>query len=237
MKNSLLLKRNSKTHYSYADKFNIIMMGEEKVGKTDILKALSKNRFNNFKSIYLDNDYQKMPNLTLQKENLNQDNIIEKIALEYNSEEKNYLIKIWNYSYVSNIDLINDFMKKADAFIIVYSILDKNSFNNIEKWIMEAKNKTSSKNIKFFILGNNCEEINERQVGIDEVKQLGEKENYKVFEISTSNMKEFEDSFNEIFNDIIKTEYSESDYSELSTDDNNNGKKLCCCCRKKCIIF
>ena len=37
MKNSLLLKRNSKKNYSYADKFNIIMMGEEKVGKTDIL--------------------------------------------------------------------------------------------------------------------------------------------------------------------------------------------------------
>ena len=67
----------------------------------------------------------------LMRENLNQDNIIEKIALEYTSEEKNYLIKIWNYCYISNIDLINDFMKKADAFIIVYSVLDKNSFNNI----------------------------------------------------------------------------------------------------------
>ena len=50
-------------------------------------------------------------------------------------------------------------------------------------------------------------------------------------------MKEFEDSFIEIFNDIIKTEYSESDYSELSTDDDNNGKRLCCCCRKNCAIF
>ena len=237
MKNPLLLKRKSKNHYSYADKFNIIMMGEEKVGKTDILKALSKNNFYNFKSIYLDNDYQKMPNLTLQRENLNQDNIIEKIALEYNSEEKNYLIKIWNYCYITNIDLINDFMNKADAFIIVYSVLDKKSFNNLEKWITEAKNKTSSKNIKFFIIGNNCEEINERQVGIDEVKQFVEKDNYKFFEISTLNMKEFEDSFIEIFNDIIKTEYSESDYSELSTDNDNNGKRLCCCCRKNCAIF
>ena len=178
-----------------------------------------------------------MPNLALQRENLNQGNIIEKIALEYTSEEKNYLIKIWNYCYITNIDLINDFMNKADAFIIVYSVLDKKSFNNIEKWITEAKNKTSSKNIKFFIIGNNCEEINERQVGIDEVKQLVEKDNYKFFEISILNMKEFEDSFNEIFNDIIKTEYSESDYSELSTDHDNNGKRLCCCCRKNCAIF
>ena len=127
--------------------------------------------------------------------------------------------------------------EKADAFIIVYSVLDKNSFNNIEKWITEAKNKTSSQHIKFFIIGNNCEEINDRQVGIDEIKQLVEKDNYKFFEISLLNMKEFEDTFNEIFNDIIKTEYSESDYSELSTDDDNKGTKLCCCCRKKCVIF
>ena len=59
MKNSLLLKRNSKNYCSFADKFNIIMMGEAKVGKTDILKALSKNRFYNFKSIYIDNNYRK----------------------------------------------------------------------------------------------------------------------------------------------------------------------------------
>ena len=50
-------------------------------------------------------------------------------------------------------------MHKADAFIIVYSIIDKKSFNNLQNWINEAKNKTSSKKIKFFIVGNKSDKI------------------------------------------------------------------------------
>lgn len=236
MKNPLLFKKepNNKNHAIYTDKFNIIMMGEEGVGKTDILKELSKNKYEKFSNIYLNNG--QIPNEDLKKENINQ-NIIEKIALEYISEDKNYLIKIWNYCYISDTRLINDFMNKADAFIIVYSVVDKKSFNNLDRWITEAKRKTNSKNIKFFIIGNNCDEINERQVGIDEIRQFVEKDNYKFFEISSINQKDLEDSFNEIFLDIINTVYSESGYSELSGDDENGKNKKCCCCCKKCSIF
>ena len=233
MKDSPLLIKDakSKKYTSYTDKFNIIMMGEEGVGKTDILKQLSKKKFDKFNNIFLDNEYENNTNLLQQ--NGKQD-ILEKISLEYTSEDKYYLIKIWNYCYISDIQLINDFMKKADAFIIVYSVIDKKSFNNLEKWITEAKNKTTSKNIQFFIIGNNCEKINERQVGIDEIKQFVEKDNYKFFEISSINKKDLEDAFNEIFSDIIYMVYSYSDISDLDEDKKN---KKCCDCLEKCNIF
>ena len=225
MKESLLLKKDIKVknYASFTDKFNIIMMGEKGVGKTDILKELSKKKFSNFKTIYLEND----------NENINED-IVKKISLEFTSDDKNYLIKMWNYCYISDPQLINDFMKKADAFIIVYSIIDKNSFNFLDRWITEAKNKTTSKNIQFFIIGNNCDDINERQVGIDEIKQFVEKDNYKFFEISLKKKKIFEQSFNEIFSDVINMVYSDSDFSEM--EDGKN-KKCCSCCKKYCLIF
>ena len=233
MKDSPLLNKvvKSKNYASYTDKFNIIMMGDEGVGKTDILKNLSKKKYNKFKNIYIDDNNEK--NSHLIKQNINQD-ILEKISLEFNSEDKIFLIKIWNYCYISDTQLINDFMKKADAFIIVYSVKDKKSFNNIERWITEAKNKTSSKKIQFFIIGNNCDEINERQVGIDEIKQFVEKDNYKFFEISSTNKEDLEESFNEIFSDVINTVYSDSDFSELEVERKN---KRCCECCKKCFIF
>ena len=233
MKDSPLLNKvvKSKNYASYTDKFNIIMMGDEGVGKTDILKNLSKKKYNKFKNIYI--DYNNEKNSHLIKQNINQD-ILEKISLEFNSEDKIFLIKIWNYCYISDTQLINDFMKKADAFIIVYSVKDKKSFNNIERWITEAKNKTSSKKIQFFIIGNNCDEINERQVGIDEIKQFVEKDNYKFFEISSTNKEDLEESFNEIFSDVINTVYSDSDFSELEVERKN---KRCCDCCKKCFIF
>ena len=138
MDESPLLKKEvkNKNYPSYYDKFNIIMMGEPGVGKTELLKNISLNKNDKFKIINQDNDYN-------QNTNFNTNNIIERISLEFLSEEKEFLIKIWNYCYISDTRLINDFMRKADAFIIVYSILDKNSFNNVEKWINEAKNKTS----------------------------------------------------------------------------------------------
>ncbi len=229
---SPLLPRKETIRTAYTDKFNIIMMGEKCVGKTDILKELSKNKYYKFRSIYLNNE--QITNQFTKNFNQNQ-NVIEKIALEYISENKYYLIKIWNYCYISDIQLINDFMKKADAFIIVYSVIDKKSFNNLERWITEAKNKTSSKKIQFFIIGNNCEKINERQVGVDEIKQFVEKDNYKFFEISSSfHKKDLEESFNEIFSDVINTTYSESDYSEFEVDRKN---KKCCDCFKNCFIF
>ena len=233
MKDTPLLNKvvKSKNYASYTDKFNIIMMGDEGVGKTDILKNLSKKKYNKFKNIYIDDNNEK--NSHLIKQNINQD-ILEKISLEFNSEDKIFLIKIWNYCYISDTQLINDFMKKADAFIIVYSVKDKKSFNNIERWITEAKNKTSSKKIQFFIIGNNCDEINERQVGIDEIKQFVEKDNYKFFEISSTNKEDLEESFNEIFSDVINTVYSDSDFSELEVERKN---KRCCECCKKCFIF
>ena len=138
MEKSHLLKNDGKNinYASYNDKFNIIIMGQPGVGKTEILKNLTKNNIRKFKAINLDNDQKININSGFDTNNKN----IEHISLEFISEEKEYLIKIWNYCYISDTRLINDFMHKADAFIIVYSIIDKNSFNNIENWINEARN-------------------------------------------------------------------------------------------------
>ena len=214
----------------YTDKFNIIIMGERGVGKTELLKNLSKINSSKFKIITPENDNQ------TNKFNEN-NNIIERISLEFTSEEKEYLIKIWNYCYISDTRLINDFMHKADAFIIVYSIIDKNSFNNINSWIIETKNKTSSKKIKFYIIGNKSDKINERQVGVDELRQFCEKENFKFFEISSLNNIDLEECFNDIFLEIININYTDTEYSQLSSGEENKNKKICSCCKKYCNIF
>ena len=215
---------------TYTDKFNIIIMGERGVGKTEILKNLSKINSSKFKIITPEN-------VNITNEFNDNNNIIEGISLEFTSEEKEYLIKIWNYCYISDTRLINDFMHKADAFIIVYSIIDKNSFNNIQKWINEAKNKTSFKKIKFFIIGNKSDIINGRQVGVDEIRQFCEKDNLKFYEISSMNNNDLEECFTDIFLDIININYTDTEYSQLSSVEEKKNKKCCSCLKKSCIIF
>ncbi len=232
MEKSHLLKNQEENIncLTYTDKFNIIIMVERGVGKTELIKNLSKINRSKFKIITPENDNQ------TNKFNEN-NNIIERISLEFTSEEKEYLIKIWNYCYISDTRLINDFMHKADAFIIVYSIIDKNSFNNINSWIIETKNKTSSKKIKFYIIGNKSDKINERQVGVDELRQFCEKENFKFFEISSLNNTDLEECFNDIFLEIININYTDTEYSQLSSGEENKNKKICSCCKKYCNIF
>ena len=215
---------------TYTDKFNIIIMGERGVGKTEILKNLSKIKSSKFKIITPEN-------VNITNEFNDNNNIIEGISLEFTSEEKEYLIKIWNYCYISDTRLINDFMHKADAFIIVYSIIDKNSFNNIQNWIKEAKNKTSSKKIKIYIIGNKSDQINERQVGVDELRQFCEKDNFKFFEISSINNIDITECFNDIFFEIININYTDTEYSQLSSVEENKNKRCCSCCKKYCTIF
>ena len=235
MEKSHLLKNDGKNinYASYNDKFNIIIMGQPGVGKTEILKNLTKNNIRKFKAINLDNDQKININSGFDTNNKN----IENISLEFISEEKEYLIKIWNYCYISDTRLINDFMHKADAFIIVYSIIDKNSFNNIENWINEARNKTSSKKIKIFIIGNKSDQINNRQVGLDEIRQFCEKDNFKFFEISSIKNHDLEECFFDIFLDIININYTDTEYSQLSSVEENKSKKCCSCCKKFCTIF
>ena len=215
---------------TYTDKFNIIIMGERGVGKTEILKNLSKINSSKFKIITPEN-------VNITNEFNDNNNIIEGISLEFTSEEKEYLIKIWNYCYISDTRLINDFMHKADAFIIVYSIIDKNSFNNIQNWIKEAKNKTSSKKIKIYIIGNKSDQINERQVGVDELRQFCEKDNFKFFEISSINNIDITECFNDIFFEIININYTDTEYSQLSSVEENKNKRCCSCWKKYCNIF
>ena len=232
MEKSHLLKNQEEniTCLTYTDKFNIIIMGERGVGKTELLKNLSKINSSKFKIITPEN-------VNITNDFNDNNNIIEGISLEFTSEEKEYLIKIWNYCYISDTRLINDFMHKADAFIIVYSIIDKSSFNNINSWIIETKNKTSSKKIKFYIIGNKSDKINERQVGVDELRQFCEKENFKFFEISSLNNIDLEECFNDIFLEIININYTDTEYSQLSSGEENKNKKICSCCKKYCNIF
>ena len=230
MEKSHLLKNEGKNIdcSTYTDKFNIIIMGERGVGKSELLKNLSKNQSTKFKILTQENAH---------KSSEFNNNVIEKISLEFTSEEKEYLIKIWNYCYISDTRLINDFMRKADAFIIVYSTLDKNSFNNIQNWINEAKNKTSSKKIKIFIIGNKSDKINERQVGVDEIRQFCEKDNFKFFEISSLNKNDLNECFIDIFMEMININYTDTEYSQLSSVEEGKNKKCCSCCKEYCNIF
>ena len=59
--------------------------------------------------------------------------------------------------------LISSFYRSASLAIIVYSIDNENSFNNIEKWLNDIKSQ-SSPDVKIFLIGNKVDLADKRKV-------------------------------------------------------------------------
>lgn len=216
--------RNSLNIPGYIDKYNIIVMGDAKVGKTTVLNNLMEIKVKPFFRV-IDNE-------------INTKDILENITLEYiPAKKEKYLFKIWNYCYISEKSLINDFMAKADAFIIIYSVTDKESFENIEKWIKQARNNANCKNVSFFIIGNKFNLENKIQVGEGEIIRLEKQLNCKFFRISSVSVNdELNKIFSEILYDIVNVNYSEMDTDELTSDNEKRNKRgKCNICF--CILF
>ena len=60
------------------------------------------------------------------------------------------------------------FRSGTSGALLVYSITDRNSFENLDKWILELRENTIKKNIPILIIGNKIdlrERSEERRVG------------------------------------------------------------------------
>jgi small GTP-binding protein len=80
--------------------------------------------------------------------------------------------------------LISNFYKTSSLAFILYSITDRNSFDDIEKWVKELKINCSP-DIKIFLIGNKSDLENERIISKLEGENLCKKFGFEYF-IETS---------------------------------------------------
>ena len=64
--------------------------------------------------------------------------------------------------------LIHSFYNNSSLSILVYSIIDKNSFNNLDGWLKEIKSYTSPTQ-PIFLIGNKLDLENQRKVDQNDV--------------------------------------------------------------------
>ncbi len=98
----------------------------------------------------------------------------------------NYSVNLDNYKINLQIwdtcgqeayrSLINSFYHSSSLAILVYSIDSEQSFNNLEMWINEVKNK-GNPDISFILIGNKADLEKERVIskkqGLEKAKKLG----------------------------------------------------------------
>ena len=130
--------------------FKIILVGDSGVGKSCLSIKASRNYFEDFYSPTVGFEF---------------------LTFNVKVDEKIVKLQIWDTCgqevYRS---LISSFYRSASLAIIVYSIENADSFNNIEKWLNDIKTQ-SNPDVKIFLIGNKADLEDKRKI----TKATGEK--------------------------------------------------------------
>ena len=171
----------------------------------------------------------------------------------------NYLVKInevvlkmqiWDTCGQEEFSMCNQSLfKNASMAIMIYSITNKKSYENIKKWVSRLKTLSKEETI-LFLVGNKSDLVNQREVDFLEAKNYGN-DNFEFF-IETSSKNGFnvdilfkkipiflyENKFEKELNEKEESnieEYISDDQTSSLLDSQNLGvpkKKKClkCCC-------
>ena len=197
--------------YIYSDKFNVMIIGDDKVGKTSILK-----KFGN-----------------INEEEKSKFTRVENYNKEFKYKDEIYLFRLWDTVSKDKFNSISKaFYQKADCIILICAINDRESFLNINKWIDNIKNNIELEHIEMILIGNKCDLEDERQVGLDEIVKKGEDFKIESFETSAKTGEGVGDAFETLFTKVLKKVYqnnkrSKKIVSKMERDNSSDSSQSC----------
>ena len=196
-------------------KLKIVIIGDSGVGKTNLLKRFVSNVFT---------------------ENTKATVGVEFMTKSYKINKHIFKIELWDTAGQERYKSITAvYYKGAKGALIVYDTTSRPSFDDIEKWLNEIRDK-SSNDIKLMIIGNKIDLKEFREVpnelAMNKAKELG----IPLMETSAldaTNVKEaFCDLLKEIYKDLKSKNKNFEDTLEnqegIDLDTNSKKKSGCC---------
>ena len=196
-------------------KLKIVIIGDSGVGKTNLLKRFVSNVFT---------------------ENTKATVGVEFMTKSYKINKHIFKIELWDTAGQERYKSITAvYYKGAKGALIVYDTTSKPSFDDIDKWLNEIRDK-SSNDIKLMIIGNKIDLKEFREVpnelAMNKAKELG----IPLMETSAldaTNVKEaFCDLLKEIYKDLKSKNKNFEDTLEnkdgINIDTNSKKKSGCC---------
>jgi len=196
-------------------KLKVVVVGDSGVGKTNLIKRFTSDNFS----------YDSKATVG-----------VEFISKSYIINKKVFKIEIWDTAGQERYKAITSaYYKGAKGCLIVYDTTSQATFNNIDKWMSEIKEKALT-NIKVLIIGNKIDLKDKRIVSIEDAMQKAQQLQAPIMETSAldaTNVKEaFFDLMREMYKEIKKNldliEESENN-DGVQLDTNQEEKKKGCC--------
>jgi Ras-related protein Rab-1A len=146
--------------------FRICLLGNAGVGKTSLITRFCDNSFKE--------NYNNTIGVDFRLVTLQYGDIISKLHIWDTAGQERFRSLALNY------------INNSHAFIFIYDISDKSSFENLQNWIKIAfdKNKNSIVNL---LIGNKCDKEDERQISQSEGEQMAKEKKFYFLETSAKN--------------------------------------------------
>ena len=168
-------------------KLKVVVVGDSGVGKTNLIKRFISNTFSaNTKATVG----------------------VEFLYKSYKINEQAFKVEIWDTAGQERYKSITAaYYKGAKGALVVYDTTQKSSFENVDKWMTEIKER-GSPDIKIMLVGNKIDLVDEREVKREE--GLSKAKNYEIpmmeaSALDSTNVKEaFFDLLKEMYKDLSK---------------------------------
>lgn len=162
--------------------FKILILGDQAVGKSSLLMRYVDDKFtlNMMGTAGID---------------------CKRKVVEYKSKKVN-LIFFDSAGHERFRHITETYYKGSKGIILVFDATDKNSFNNVSGWISNIKEHSGS-NAELIIVGNKID-LPDKAVSEIEMKELSDKYNIKVFEVSAKTGQNVDTAFFSLITNILE---------------------------------
>ena len=163
----------------------VVLIGESGVGKTSIITRYSSNTFSSTLSPTSG------ANFTTRTVDIN----------EYHQKIK---FEIWDTAGQEKYKAITGaYYKGSKGALVVYDITDRDSFENLNSWLIEIE-KNANKNVYKLLIGNKCDLEDKRKVTYQEGKDFATSNGMQFIETSAKADTKVKEAFELLTQEIIK---------------------------------
>jgi GTPase KRas protein len=119
--------------------------------------------------------------------------------------------------------LRDQYMRSASGFLMVYSVIDRKTFEEINDFHSQILRVKDADNFPMVVVGNKCDLESERVISIDEGKNYAKSLNIGFMETSARARKNVDEAFHELVREVRKAQSKGKNDKEKKTEKKKGG--------------
>ena len=189
--------------------FKILVLGDPSVGKSCFLIRYTEDTF---QDVYLST--------------IGMDCKYKDVILE---EDKSIRLQIWDTAGQDRFrSITKNLYKGAAGIMLIYDITNRNTFDNVKKWVNSIKEEVTSK-VVIILVGNKIDLDKKRQVQTDEGEQIAEEFDMPFFECSALTGENINSAFEALAKKLVEVKAKAKQQGEQLKQNKVGGEKKSCC--------